>query len=129
MEYSACTRFLLNCVLTAVLAGFFSSCQYDFIEEELPDPNKQYSFAEDILPIFASKNCIACHRAGSTPPDLTSANAYNAIVPALINIAEPEGSKIYIYPHPATSAHGYQKYSLAQAETILGWIRQGAKNN
>jgi hypothetical protein len=115
----------------AVMAFLFvtvTSCEYEFIEVEEPDPDIPVSFAEDIVPIFiTNSNCTACHRTGATPPDLSAANAFNAIVPGLINADNPELSRIYTVPAPASS-HG-SRYTPIQAARVLTWIRQGAQNN
>lgn len=110
------------CLLVAV-----TSCQYEFIEIDEPDPNIPVKFSEDILPIFSANNCIACHRTGGTSPDLSAANAYNSIVPALINTSNAEASRIYTVPAPSSSHAA--RYSLAQAALVLTWIKQGAQNN
>jgi hypothetical protein len=116
-------------VLMFLLMGI-TSCEYEFIEIDEPDPDIPVSFADDIIPIFtAGNNCTVCHRTGSQSPDLTAGNAYNSIVPTLINSSEPESSIIYSYPSPATSTHGFKKYTQTQAALVLAWIKQGAENN
>ena len=106
------------------------SCEYKFIEVDLPDPNVTISFQNDLVPIFnTSNNCTACHKTGSTAPDLTLGNAYNSIVPNLINSENPELSKIYAIPSPSSATHGFKKYTQVQAAQVLNWIEQGADNN
>ena len=110
-----------------------NACTYDFIaEEELPpvDPNVDVLFSTQIVPIFNSK-CVDCHKPGGTAPDLTAANAYNSIMSMnLVNTANPPSSIIYTYPDPANaSTHSWKKYSAAEAQLVLTWIQQGAKNN
>jgi hypothetical protein len=108
----------------------FSSCQYETIEIDLPDPTEPVSFLSDIIPIFTNNNnCTACHGAGATAPDLTASNAYNSIVPALINTDDPQNSRIYQFPHPSSATHGFKKYTHVQAALVLAWIEQGAENN
>lgn len=103
------------------------SCKYDFIlPEEIPQVN-DVSFSEQVAPIFANK-CTACHKSGSTSPDLTAGNAFNEIQ-GLINTATPAESKIYLYPAPTTNTHRQRKYSAGEAAIILQWITEGAKNN
>jgi len=125
------TSNLISSSLLAMLVlftVFMTSCEYEFIEIDQPDPDVPVKFSEDIIPIFTSNsNCTACHRAGGTPPDLSAANAYNSIVPALINLSDPESSRIYTVPGPASS-HA-SRYTLAQAALVLTWIKQGAENN
>ncbi|MDP2235964.1 MAG: hypothetical protein Q8J88_05990 [Bacteroidales bacterium] len=119
-------------IFTLLLAGFLTSCEYEFIVPDVPviDPEVPIKFSEQIVPIFTSGNaCTACHKTGSTPPDLTTDRAYNAIVPALVNPADPESSSIYWFAHPNSSSHNWKKYSAADAAIILEWIKQGAKNN
>lgn len=110
-----------------------NACTYDFIaEEELPpvDPNVDVLFSTQIVPIFTSK-CADCHKPGGTAPDLTAANAYNSIMSLnLVNTANPASSEIYTYPDPANAGtHSWKKYSAAEAQLVLTWIQQGAKNN
>lgn len=119
----------------AVLMLAFGACKYDFIiPEEAPpvDPNaSEVSFSQKVLPIFTTgNNCTACHKTGGTSPDLTTANAYNAINNAkYINVATPSESKIYSVTAPSTSEHSHKKYTATEAAIVLSWITQGAKNN
>ncbi len=125
------TKQLFILLVTSV-AILLSSCQYEFVvEPELPpiDPTVDIKFATEIAPLFESNQCLACHKTGGTAPDLTADKAYASIVPALINSADHETSLIYWYPHPDASTHNFKKYKKADAELILAWIKQGAKNN
>jgi hypothetical protein len=109
-----------------ILLMSLASCEYEFIEIDEPDPDVPISFANDIIPIFTTgNNCTACHRTGSTSPDLTAANAYNSIVPGLVNLSDPESSRIYTVP---LSSH-VVTYTPIQAANVLNWIKQGAENN
>jgi hypothetical protein len=122
-------------ILNFLLISFFvvilmitTSCEYEFIEIDQPDPDVPVKFSEDILPVFTTNsNCTACHRTGGTPPDLSTANAFGSIVPALINSENPELSRIYTVPSPASS-HA-SRYTPLQAAKVLNWIKQGAQNN
>ena len=118
--------------LLFVFGLLLNACTYDFIaEEELPpvDPTVDVLFSTQIVPIFTDK-CIACHKPGGQAPDLTAANAYNSIKSMnLANTAAPETSLIYTYPNPTSSMHTWKKYSAAEAQLVLTWIQQGAKNN
>ena len=108
-----------------------NACTYDFIvKEELPtvNPNVDVLFATQIAPIFSG--CVSCHKTGGEAPDLTAANAYAAIKSLnLVNTATPASSLIYTYPSPTTTIHAWKKYSAADAQLVLTWIQQGAKNN
>jgi len=122
-------KFIFAVVVVALLMG---GCKYDFIvPEEIPTPNpdQPVSFATQIVPIFTTDDCVSCHKAGGQSPDLTSADIYSQIVPALVDTTNPESSIIYDFPAPSTSKHSWKKYSAAQAAYILNWIKEGAKDN
>lgn len=111
-----------------IVALLFSQCKYDFIVPvELPDPTVEVSFSDEIEPIFTNSDCTACHDTGGRAPDLTTGNAYPAIVPEFVNLDNPEESEIYTKPNPAGSHP--KMYSEADAALILAWITQGAKDN
>jgi hypothetical protein len=130
MKNQIIKRSAFGIMISMIFSLFLISCEYEFIEVELPDANTPVSFSEEILPIFtANNNCTACHKAGSTSPDLTAANAFNSIVPDLVNLDEPELSKIYTFPNPSTGTHGFKKYTQLEAALVLSWITQGAENN
>lgn len=112
-----------------VLAGFvLSSCEYEWIQPEKTPVPTEVSFSNDLIPIFDNGcNTGVCHGAGATAPDLTPANAYNALMDGgFVNTDTPEASSLY-----TTMATGTMKnYTTPGDEDIvLGWIQQGAKNN
>jgi hypothetical protein len=118
-----------------LLASFFlafliTSCYYDTVLA--PEISGPVSFSQDIIPIFnQSCNMAGCHNAGGTPPDLSPAGAYNALVNGnYINAASPEASELYLWmrgerglPMPLSGPNA--TYNA----TVLAWIRQGALNN
>ncbi len=121
---------LIFSILIVALA--FGACEYTFIvPEEIPvidvdDPNaRQVSFAQEIQPIFTN-DCVACHN-GLTSPNLSEGNSFAAIA-GYINSTDPELSEIVTKPSP-TASGTHKKYTAAQAALVLGWIKQGAKNN
>jgi len=118
--------------LLFVIGLLLNACTYDFIlKEELApvDPTVDILFATQITPIFTN-GCVSCHKTGGQAPDLSAANAYASIKSMnLVNAAAPESSPIYNYPNPASTIHTWKKYSAAEAQLILTWIQQGAKNN
>ncbi len=126
--------------LTSFLALVITGCVYNFVipeQEYTYNPggssggggSSDISFSKNVEPIFnTGSNCTACHKSGGTNPDLTTGKAYASIA-SLINTANPENSKIYLYPAPTTSTHSHKKYTTAEAATVLNWIKQGAKNN
>lgn len=123
-------------LVVTVLAFMCTNCRYSFLVPEEGsgidpgDPDApEISFAEEIEPIFESK-CVSCHTTGEQRPDLSTGNAFSSINSSrYINDAAPTESLIYKYPHPDTGTHQQKKYSSADADLILAWIIQGAKNN
>ncbi len=120
--------YILPLIIVMIIA--FSSCEYVYIEPpETPpvDTTKIISFDTTIVPVFSDQSCTNCHKTGGTSPDLTPDNAYTSIVPDLVNLNDPESSIIYTKPDPDGSH--FQKYTPVQAQNVLLWIKQGAKNN
>jgi hypothetical protein len=118
----------------ALIALLLAGCKYDFIlPEEVPiidpeDPNaEQISFSSAIVPIFESK-CVACHTTGKQLPDLSAANAFSSVNSTRYISSTAEESLIYTRPHP-DNTDSHPKYSATEAVLVLGWIKQGAKNN
>ncbi len=131
--------------LVLILIGviFIAGCEYDF-EYVQPNPVSDYvdpdpdpidpnllSFSGKIVPIFTTGNrCTSCHGEGGTRPILTASKAYGEISSmGLVNITDPASSKIYTYVKIGTSPHAWKKYSTSQADLVLQWITEGAKNN
>lgn len=126
--------YLLSTTAAAVsLVLSLHSCTYD-VHLEQPDPivTRDVSFLADILPIFNQGcNSAGCHNSGGIPPDLSPANAYNALQNGnYINVGVAENSELYRWmrgersvpmplsgPNPTNNA------------TVLAWIKQGALNN
>ncbi len=117
---------------------FLAGCEYTFvqypdadIDPPTPDPDNPISFASKIIPVFTNGDyCTSCHYPGKTAPDLTAVNAYNSIMSMnLVNLTDPEASKLYDYILVSTSTHPQKFYSSAQAAKILLWIQEGALNN
>ncbi|MEI7830678.1 MAG: hypothetical protein WCI31_12960 [Prolixibacteraceae bacterium] len=118
--------------LVFVFGLLLNACTYDFIVvEELPtvNPNVDVLFATQIAPIFTA--CVSCHKTGGQAPDLSvAASAYANIKSMnLVNTAAPATSLIYTYPNPSSTLHTWKKYSAAEAQLVLTWLQQGAKNN
>ena len=126
-------------LILILFALAISGCKYNFIvpiPDEVPVDTvpgdttsiKPVSFATQIQPIFTNK-CISCHKSGGTAPNLVAGSSYNQIVPAHVNLSKPEDSDIYVYPAPSTSKHTWKKYNSSEANLVLTWIKEGAKNN
>jgi hypothetical protein len=117
--------------ISLLFLAAFSSCQYENPYVTPIPVNKTVSFSTDIQPIFNSVGCVSCHKAGAESPDLTTGNAYQDIMSMnLVDTVNPESSLIYWEPNPDnTAAHTWKKYTATQAELVLKWIQQGAKDN
>lgn len=109
--------------IAIILLFLATSCEKEYYKASDIDESKEYSFKDDINPIFTDK-CVICH-GGSTAPNLKE-DPYAIInTPKYINADSPEESLIYTMPkesHPG-------KYTPEQAKSVLKWIEQGAKNN
>jgi len=121
----------LNKYLLLFLFGLLlNACTYDFIvKEELPpiDVTVPVSFSTQIVPILTN-SCVSCHKTGGQSPDLSAANAYSSIKTMnLVNATTPESSIIYAFP--GSSSHSWKGYAASEAQLVLTWIQQGAKNN
>lgn len=119
------TKFLF--LLTACLL-FMVSCEYEWIEPEPQPIPDVVSFQNHIVPIFNNScNMGGCHDAGGFAPDLSPANAYASLNDgSYIDINTPDASILY-----TSMKNGSMKpyASPGDAELILEWIVQGAKNN
>lgn len=117
--------------LFTVVLLLLSGCTYKIVEPETINTTDTISFNSQILPIFnQNDNCTSCHKAGATSPFLTATDAFNQIMDNnLVETNNPEASIIYDIPSPETSSHNWKSYSVTEAQTVLQWIKQGAKNN
>lgn len=118
----------------AVCLFAFSACSYSFIEEvELPpidgggNGEETVFFSTDVLPIFQS-NCVTCHT--SRNPVLTESEAYNSIANAkYVNVESPAESYLIQYVGPNSTSHNQRHFTSSQAQIIMTWMAEGAKNN
>ena len=119
---------LFKIVLVSSLGLLCFSCYYnEFPEEEevVIDPEQDVSFADDILPIFALYSCSDCHKPSGQNPDLTEANAYNALVPAYVSAGNSNGSSLYTQ----LAINGHRNVDAESLALIKKWIDDGAQNN
>ncbi len=112
-------------IFSIILSGFcLYSCEKYTYEPPGVNPNKEYSFQNDVLPVF--ENCQACHPS-KAKPDLSAANAYESLAKGgYVNTAKPEESVII---KKLDKGHGGLDKTSPGYFNILGWIIQGAKNN
>ena len=121
-----------NIALTLVIvaiAGFTSCEQYIWDPPEYIPPDTTGGFDTiyfnvGIAPLFVNNGCTNCHKSGGIPPDLTAANAYDALVPGFVNLENQDKSKIY-----TKIESGHQGgMPFENRKMILDWIYQGARN-
>jgi hypothetical protein len=108
--------------------GSLWSCEYEKIEPpDLPPATDTIYYSTQIQPIW-DKGCVGCHGAGQDAPNLTAAESYNALISGnFINIADPASSIIYTEMIPGGNMSSHTNQS--EANFVLVWIQQGAKNN
>lgn len=120
-------------LLFIVALGFiFSQCTWNEYPDVPIDIQEDVSFELDIIPIFnASCNSAGCHNAGGIAPDLSEANAYDALTTgAYYNLDTPAESELYQWmsgnrsiPMPLSGA------DAAYNALVLQWITEGALDN
>lgn len=113
-------------------ALLMNSCYYDELVPipEIPtDPDEpgyvEIKYSTDIQKIWTS-NCISCHKAGATNPDLSAGVSYTNLVPEYVIAGKADDSPLYIKLQGGT--HNGRANSTEMG-LIKGWINQGAKNN
>lgn len=122
---------LISVIILVGALSILSSCQYDFIELPTPASNDTILFSTQIVPIFnEQENCVACHIDGNQSPFLTPDVAYQEIMnKGEVDVTHPETSPLYSVPNTSSATHTWKKYTAAEAQLILQWIKQGAQNN
>jgi len=110
-----------------------TSCYYDELPAEAVGPlPASVSYKNDIQPLF-NQNCIACHKAGATTPDLTSANSYAALTTANEYVIPTNAAGSILYK--ALTGNGAPLMppsgglSAAKIALVEKWITDGALNN
>jgi len=118
---------LLKIVLASSLSLLCFSCYYD---EEIPlqdtvlPPGTEAKFTADILPIFATYNCVECHNE-SRDPDLRAGNEYNSLVPDYVTPGNANASSLYTF----LADEGHRGVDANSIALIKLWIEDGAQNN
>ena len=105
---------------------FLSACEYATIHPDLPSPDQPVYYSSDIQSPIFNKKCAGCHQPGhSSGLDLTAANSYNSLMNGnFIDTINPSQSKLY-----TKMVTGHGNASATEAQLVLNWIIQGAKNN
>ena len=119
---------LFKIALVSTLTLLCFSCYYDEFPEEIEviiDPDVEVTFANDILPIFDSYNCIECHNGGSTNPDLRPDQAYSSLVPSYVIAGNSTDSRLY----KQLKINEHRNVDDTSIALIKKWIEDGAENN
>lgn len=118
-------KYFVLSVLTGLLMTCFWSCEkFTLTENPLP-AGDSIRFSTDIVPIFSA--CTGCHNGVIQTPDLEH-NPYQSLISMkLVNVSDPTQSKLYIQLTTVSSHEA--RVTPLQVQTILEWIKQGAKNN
>ncbi|HEU0033364.1 MAG TPA: hypothetical protein VFQ53_22185 [Kofleriaceae bacterium] len=102
------------------------------------------SFANQIVPIFSNRGCIACHSGGGIGKDLGGLkldggtnSIYSEVVdedPTRVVKTNPPTSLILTMPSPESPPDTHPNITFASAndpdyQKLLVWIREGARNN
>lgn len=119
---------------------FLGSCSKNYVEPKpvIPAPTVpagyEISFSGRILLMFVAGNCSSCHDGGATTPDLREASLPAALfvlaqtgVP-VDTTAAAESTLLYQKVKSGGSMNTYLA-NPSDADSILTWISQGAKNN
>ena len=99
-----------------------------------PPPPPGLSYATDIKPIWAARNCTGCHgSSGGLTLSGTTAASYTELMAGRVSTASPSTSLILTKPLTGAGSHGggksFASTSDADYQKILTWITEGAKNN
>lgn len=125
------TSKLRNIALVILGTIFLAACTSKTIQPpDLPIPSGNLSFKSDVVPVFTKSCALAsCHASGFQQPDLTPSNAYKSLFSmSLVDTIQPDQSALYKIITPGGIMNTYLPSAFDQ-QTILYWIKQGAKNN
>jgi hypothetical protein len=110
-----------------------TSCYYDEMPPEavIPIP-ETVSYSKDIQPLW-DQDCVSCHKQGTTPPDLSAANSYSALVTnnKYVVPGNAAGSKLHksLVGDGASLMPTTEKWSDSKIALVDKWINAGALNN
>ncbi len=132
-----------------VAAAAVTLAVVEVVAGENPLQPQNVSFSTDVLPIFDRRGCTACHSGGGIGKDLGGLmldsgvnKTYSELVIEMspehavprVDLAEPEASLVLTYPSAEDPPDGHPNVTFTGAtdpdyQTILVWIREGAKQN
>ena len=103
-----------------------TACEKYSYEPVVIDSSIPVSFATEVQPVF-TKTCIGCH-GGGRKPDLRVENSYESLLSnefITTDTTQTESSRLY---EMITVGHKSLTSDI-EKQTIINWMKQGAKNN
>ena len=125
---------IIGLIVAAQLVMAVYSCTKNTTVLELaPAVTTPVSFSKDLEPILTNNCAISgCHN-GAIAPNLSAGSAYNSLINGnFVNPAAPENSTVYLWltgKEAVTMPLGSANNPSNINALMLGWIKQGAKNN
>jgi hypothetical protein len=120
-------------VMAQLIFSIYSCTKNTTVLELAPAVTTPVSMSKDLQPILTT-NCAksGCHN-GAIAPNLSTGLAYNSLINGnFVNTASPETSTIYLWltgKEAVTMPLGGSNNPSNINALMLGWIKQGAKNN
>ena len=120
-------------LIMIIVSLMATSCYYDEMPPEavIPIPDV-VSYSKDIQPLW-DQDCVSCHKAGATAPDLSAANSYLALTAnnKYVIPGNAAGSKLHksLVGDGAAIMPTAGKWSDSKIALVDKWITDGALNN
>jgi hypothetical protein len=114
------------CIVSGLIILGLSGCtKYQIPQPECPENvPTNVSLSADVQPIFDQK-CVVCH-AGGQAPDLSPGWSYDELIEGgYVDTEFPCSSILY---EVFSTTHG-DRATEEELLTILGWIKEGARDN
>ncbi len=124
---------IIQYIIMIIVSLMATSCYYDEMPPEavIPIPDV-VSYSDDIQPLW-DQDCVSCHKAGATAPDLSAANSYLALTAnnKYVIPGNATGSKLHksLVGDGAAIMPTAGKWSDSKIALVDKWITDGALNN
>lgn len=142
LTQSATSTITLAMATSPIEAGAVTVAEILFTNSE-PPMFRDVSFRRQIVPIFTTRGCVACHTKGQSGDKIGGLNLSGAAdkvfkelfeLPRRVVIGVPEQSLILTKPSRESPPDGHPNVSFASAadvdfQKLYVWIKEGAKMN